>query len=89
MPGAIFVYIVLWLVLPEARTSADKLEMMGEKVDINSIKNAIQTDLEGFGKRAKTWGTSFDKKQASNAEKTNTTSAATNNTSNVTGGLDQ
>ena len=87
MPGAIFVYIVLWLVLPEARTSADKLEMMGEKVDINSIKNAIQTDLEGFGKRAKTWGTSFDKKQASNTENTNTTGA--NNTNSGAGGLDQ
>ncbi len=87
MPGAIFVYIILWLVLPEARTSADKLEMMGEKVDINSIKNAIQTDLEGFGKRAKTWGTSFDKKQASSAENTNTNSA--NNTNRDAGGLDQ
>ena len=63
MPGAIFVYIVLWLVIPEARTSADKLEMMGEKVDINSIKNAIQTDLEGFGKRAKTWGSSLEKRK--------------------------
>ena len=89
MPGAIFVYIVLWLVLPEARTSADKLEMMGEKVDINSIKNAIQTDLEGFGKRAKTWGTSFDKKQASSAENTNTTATSTNNANSDTGGLDQ
>lgn len=89
MPGAIFVYIVLWLVLPEARTSADKLEMMGEKVDINSIKNAIQTDLEGFGKRAKTWGTSFEKKQASSAENTNTSGAATNNTNRDAGGLDQ
>jgi phage shock protein PspC (stress-responsive transcriptional regulator) len=89
MPGAIFVYIVLWLVLPEARTSADKLEMMGEKVDINSIKNAIQTDLEGFGKRAKTWGTSFDKKQTTSAGNTNTTATSTNNTNNDTGGLDQ
>ena len=89
MPGAIFVYIVLWLVLPEARTSVDKLEMMGEKVDINSIKNAIQTDLEGFGKRAKTWGTSFDKKQASSAENTNTTATSTNNANSDTGGLDQ
>jgi phage shock protein PspC (stress-responsive transcriptional regulator) len=88
-PGAVFVYIVLWLVLPEARTSADKLEMMGEKVDINSIKNAIQTDLEGFGKRAKTWGTSFDKKQASSAENTNTTATSTNNANSDTGGLDQ
>ena len=87
MPGAIFVYIVLWLVLPEARTSADKLEMMGEKVDINSIKNAIQTDLEGFGKRAKNWGTSFEKKQASSAENTNTNSA--NNTNSEAGDLDQ
>ena len=61
-PGAIFVYIVLWLVLPEAKTSADKLEMVGEKVDINSIKNTIQSDMEGFGKRAQTWGNDFYKK---------------------------
>jgi phage shock protein PspC (stress-responsive transcriptional regulator) len=88
-PGAVFVYIVLWLVLPEARTSADKLEMMGEKVDINSIKNAIQTDLEGFGKRAKTWGTSFDKKQATSAGNSNATGASTNNTNNDASGLDQ
>jgi phage shock protein PspC (stress-responsive transcriptional regulator) len=55
-PGAVFVYIVLWLVLPEAKTSADKLEMVGEKVDLNSIKNTIQNDMEGFGKRAQSWG---------------------------------
>jgi hypothetical protein len=79
MPGAVFVYIVLWLVLPEARTSADKLEMMGEKVDINSIKNAIQTDLEGFGKRAKTWGSSFEKKNQPVGENTNTTNAGNAN----------
>ncbi len=89
MPGAIFVYIVLWLVIPEARTSADKLEMMGEKVDINSIKNAIQTDLEGFGKRAKTWGSSFDKKQASSAGNSNASDASTNNTNVGANGLDQ
>jgi phage shock protein PspC (stress-responsive transcriptional regulator) len=77
MPGAIFVYIVLWLVIPEARTSADKLEMMGEKVDINSIKNAIQTDLEGFGKRAKTWSSSFDKYKKPSGENSNTTNAGT------------
>ena len=64
-PGAVFVYIVLWLVLPEAKTSADKLEMVGEKVDINSIKNTIQGDMEGFGKRAQSWGTDFYKKSKS------------------------
>ncbi len=89
MPGAIFVYIVLWLVIPEARTSADKLEMVGEKVDINSIKNTIQTDMEGFSKRAQSWGGPFEKKQTSSAENTNTTNAATNTTNSDTGGLDQ
>ena len=76
-PGVVFVYIVLWLVLPEARTSADKLEMMGEKVDINSIKNTIQTDMEGFGKRAKTWSSSFDKYKKPSGENSNTTNAGT------------
>ncbi len=62
-PGAIFVYIVLWLVLPEAKTSADKLEMIGEKVDLNNIKNTIQNDMEGFGKRAQSWGSDFSRKR--------------------------
>jgi hypothetical protein len=50
------------LVLPEAKTSADKLEMVGEKVDLNSIKNTIQSDMEGFSKRAQNWGSQFSKK---------------------------
>jgi len=61
-PGAVFIYIVLWLVLPEAKSSADKLEMVGEKVDLNSIKNTIQNDMEGFSKRAQNWGSQFSKK---------------------------
>ncbi len=72
-PGALFIYIVLWLVLPEARTSADKLEMVGEKVDINSIKNTIQTDMEGFSKRAQAWGSSNEKKQTATATEGNST----------------
>ena len=81
-PGAVFVYIVLWLVLPEAKTSADKLEMMGEKVDINSIKNTIQTDMEGFGKRAKTWGSNFDKKNPSSVVNNNPIDASANDNTN-------
>jgi len=65
-PGAVFVYIVLWLVLPEAKTSADKLEMVGEKVDLNSIKNTIQNDMEGFTKRAQSWGSELYHKKNRN-----------------------
>ena len=69
-PGAVFIYIILWLVLPEAKTSADKLEMVGEKVDLNSIKNTIQNDMEGFSRRAQSWGSEFYKKNKSNDSST-------------------
>jgi phage shock protein PspC (stress-responsive transcriptional regulator) len=55
-PGAVILYIILWLIIPEAVTTSDKLEMKGEKVDLNSIKNTIQKDMEGFGDRAKDFG---------------------------------
>ena len=55
-PGSIVVYIILWLVIPEAKSTADKLEMKGEKVDLNNIKSTIQSDLEGFKERALTFG---------------------------------
>ena len=55
-PGAIVIYIILWLVIPEAKSSADKLEMKGEKVDLNNIKSTIQGDLEGFKDKAQAFG---------------------------------
>ena len=55
--GTLFItYIVLWIVLPEAVTASEKLEMRGEKVDLESIKNTVKSDLEGFNKRAKEMG---------------------------------
>lgn len=55
-PGAVVLYIILWLVLPEAKSAADKLEMKGERVDLNTIKSTIQGDLEGFKDRAQQFG---------------------------------
>ncbi len=56
--GGTFVitYIILWVALPEAVTASEKLEMRGEKVDIESIKNTIKSDIEGFNKRTKDMG---------------------------------
>ena len=55
-PGATLIYIILWLITPEATSTSDKLEMKGEKVNLNSIKNTIQKDMEGFTDRAKDFG---------------------------------
>lgn len=58
--GTLFVvYAVLWAVIPEAKSASEKLEMRGEKVDLNTIKNTIQEDLEGFKARAEKWGGEF------------------------------
>lgn len=55
-PGTLLIYIILWLVLPEALTTSEKLEMKGERVDLNSIKNTIQNDMDGFKDRAEKFG---------------------------------
>ena len=37
-PGAPFLYIMFWIALPSAKTTAEKLEMKGERVNINNIE---------------------------------------------------
>jgi len=55
-PGALIIYIILWLVIPEANTTAEKLEMKGEKVDMNSIKNSVMEEMKGVQQRAEKFG---------------------------------
>ncbi|MCU0335152.1 MAG: PspC domain-containing protein, partial [Chitinophagaceae bacterium] len=52
----ILVYVILWIVLPEALTAAEKLEMRGEKVDLNSIRDTVVGDLQGVKGRAQKMG---------------------------------
>ncbi|MBO9571127.1 MAG: PspC domain-containing protein [Chitinophagaceae bacterium] len=40
------VYIILWIAVPVANTSTEKLEMRGEKVNLNSIANTVKSDME-------------------------------------------
>jgi phage shock protein PspC (stress-responsive transcriptional regulator) len=52
----IIAYIVLWIVLPLARSPYDKMEMRGERVDVNRIKQNVQEGMGDFKTRAKDWG---------------------------------
>ncbi|HAN00797.1 MAG TPA: hypothetical protein DCQ26_19555 [Marinilabiliales bacterium] len=47
----LLVYVIIWLVVPEAVTSAQKLEMKGEPVTIESIKNAVKEEFEQMKQR--------------------------------------
>jgi len=44
-PGAPFLYLMFWIALPSAKTTAEKLEMKGEKVNINNIEKNIKDEL--------------------------------------------
>jgi len=45
------IYLVLWLVLPEAKTTAQKLEMRGEDVTIENIKDSVKREFETVRKK--------------------------------------
>ncbi|HWY10460.1 MAG TPA: PspC domain-containing protein [Bacteroidia bacterium] len=53
---SLWVYIILWIVIPEAKTTADKLAMKGEKVDINNISKTVKEEAQQFKKRAEKFG---------------------------------
>jgi phage shock protein PspC (stress-responsive transcriptional regulator) len=42
-------YVILWIVLPEARSPYEKMEMRGEKVDVNTIKQNVQERAKEMG----------------------------------------
>jgi len=52
----ILAYIILWIVLPEARSPFEKMEMRGEKVDVNRIKQNVQEGMNDFKTRMQSWG---------------------------------
>jgi phage shock protein PspC (stress-responsive transcriptional regulator) len=52
LPGGlgILIYAVLWIVLPEARTTAQKIEMRGDPVNIHNIKDSVKEEFENVKK---------------------------------------
>ena len=45
------VYIILWIVVPPAKTAAEKLELEGRPVNLNSIKEIGQRTVDTLGSR--------------------------------------
>lgn len=61
--GTFFItYIILWIVLPRAVTASEKLEMRGEKIDLESIKNTVQEELQNVKGRSEKMGAEIKEK---------------------------
>jgi len=49
----ILIYILLWLLVPEAKTPSDRLQMAGKPVTIDSLKEVVErADVKGAAARA-------------------------------------
>ena len=49
----VIVYLILYIVLPEAKTTAQKIEMKGEPVNIHNIKEAVKNEFDSVRKNMK------------------------------------
>ncbi len=52
----LLLYIILWIIIPEAKTTAEKLEMRGEKVDISNIEKTIKDGAKQFTSKVNEFG---------------------------------
>lgn len=48
-----FIYIILWIVMPEAKTTAQKLEMNGEAVNLSNIEKKIKEEFKKVSENLK------------------------------------
>lgn len=55
-------YLILWIAIPEAKTTTEKLMMKGERPDISNISKAVKEEAEQFKKRAEKFGEDFKNK---------------------------
>lgn len=49
----VLAYIILWIVMPEAKTTAEKLEMTGEPVTISNIEKKVREEFESVSEKFK------------------------------------
>ena len=49
----VLVYLILYIVLPEAKTTAQKIEMKGDPVNIHNIKESVKKEFDSVRKNMK------------------------------------
>ncbi len=53
--GGIF-YLILWVIIPEAKTPTDRLQMKGEPVNIDTIEKTVKEEFERVKENINTFG---------------------------------
>ena len=53
---SILFYVILWAVIPKATTTAEKLQMRGESVNISNIERSVKEEFKDLGENVKDFG---------------------------------
>lgn len=48
--SSVWIYLLLWICIPEARTTSQKLEMRGETPTVDNIKRAVEEEKENVSR---------------------------------------
>lgn len=51
--ASLFVYLLLWILIPKAITTTEKLEMTGEPINISNIEKKVKEEIGQVGERLK------------------------------------
>lgn len=51
--SGVIAYVILWILLPEARTTSEKLQMEGEAVNIDNIEKKIRDEFDNISSKLK------------------------------------
>ncbi len=49
--SSFWIYVILWIAIPEAKTTVEKLEMSGEPVNVDNIEKKIKSEFDGIKSR--------------------------------------
>ncbi|QYJ68386.1 PspC domain-containing protein [Flavobacterium litorale] len=49
--SSIIIYVLLWILIPEAVTTTEKLEMTGEAINISNIERKVREEFDALGKK--------------------------------------
>lgn len=56
----LLLYIILWIIIPEAKTISEKMAMRGEAITVSNIQKKVQSEMKEVGLQFKNLETKFE-----------------------------
>ncbi len=63
------IYIILWILMPEAKTAGDKLAMRGEPVNVSNIGRVIQEEVNTFSEEMSKFSKDWQKQSGAGSSR--------------------